>query len=68
MAEVLKFEPAGPATVLALVAGLLWLPANRALMWPALTAGRLGGPVLLTTAIVVTVYSAARFVSSVLGA
>ncbi|HEY5105711.1 MAG TPA: hypothetical protein VII73_02940 [Caulobacteraceae bacterium] len=68
MVEVLGLEPAGPAAVLALVAGLLWLPANRTPLWPALTAGRLGGAVVMTTAIVVTVYSAARFVSSLLSA
>jgi len=66
MVEVLDLESARPAAVLALVAGLLWLPANRTLLWPAPTAGRLGGAVVMTTAIVVTVYSAARFVSSLL--
>ncbi len=68
MAEGLNFELAGPATVLALVAGLLWLPANRTLMWPALTEGRPGGAVLITMAVMVTVYSAARFASSLLSA
>ena len=66
MARALLQDPAWPAGILALVACLLWLPAWRTLMWPGLSQGRLGGPVVVTTVIVVTVYSAALLVSSLI--
>ena len=68
MAGALLQDPAWPAAILALVAGVLWLPAYRTLMWPGLSQGRLGGPVVVTTVIVVTVYSAALALSSLISA
>jgi len=68
MAWVLLQDPAWPAAILALVACLLWLPAWRTLMWPGLSQGRLGGAVVVTSVIVVTAYSAALLVSSLVSA
>jgi hypothetical protein len=68
MARALLQDPAWPAAILALVAGVLWLPAYRTLMWPALSQGRLGGAVVVTAVIVITVYSAALVVSSLISA
>jgi cytochrome c biogenesis protein CcdA len=68
MARALIQDPAWPAVILALVAGVLWLPAWRTVMWPALSQGRLGGAVVVTTVIVVTAYSAALAVSSLISA
>ena len=68
MAGALIQDPAWPAAVLALVAGVPWLPAYRTLMRPALSQGRLGGAVVVTTVIVVTAYSAALLVSSLVSA
>ena len=68
MAGALIQDPAWPAGILALVACLLWLPAWRTPMWPSLSQGRLGGAVVVTTVIVVTVYSAALAVSSLISA
>ena len=68
MPRVLLQDPAWPAAILPLVAGVRGLPAWRTLMWPALSQGRLGGPVVVTTGIVVTVYSAALALSSLVSA
>ena len=68
MARALIQDPTWPVAILALVAGVLWLPAWRTLMWPALSQGRLGGAAVVTTVIVVTAYSAALLVSSLISA
>lgn len=68
MTRALIQDPAWPAAILALVAGVLWIPAWRTLMWPALSQGRFGGAVVVTAVIVVTAYSAALAVSSLISA